>query len=352
MDELEKIKQSIIDEIKSLPLDSDIIMEHQRDIDIVLDPNFWNTRGRDPAEFLTRFVSLMKYKPNISLKSASFEHKCEKLLLAKYSLDFIPNWWNQEGPHQLIDEICEALTRVPQDIDEVIEKRPLIDAILTQPDFWSDISTDKIRQIRDELSPVMIYQQSEPIKTILIRMDDVIQQRDTIRYGPNQIPIDSSAYIARVEQKIRDLADSDPTILKIKNNEKLTEKDIELLADTLMSSELGITVDTLAQAYNTPKKDIVEFIKHVLGLTKLSNKDEMIQEAFSGFLLTKNFSADQVFFIQILESVFLSKKHIEYGDFFDPPFTNLGRSVTSYFEKEQLLEVVDFCKILEAEVNQ
>jgi len=124
MDEFERIKQSIIQEVKSLPRDSEAISPHIADIDIVLDPNFWNTRGRDPIEFLKRkIMPLMKYKPDIQLKPASFVLKCEKLLLAKLELDSIPEWWEQPGPKQLIDEICESLTKISDEIDEVAAKK-------------------------------------------------------------------------------------------------------------------------------------------------------------------------------------------------------------------------------------
>jgi type I restriction enzyme, R subunit len=353
MNDFEKIKQSIIDEVKSLPQDSESISPHIVDIETVLNPNFWHTRGRDPIDFLKkRIIPLMKYKPDVQLKPASFVYKCEQLLLAKLELDLIPEWWKQEGPEKLIDEICVSLTKIPDGIEEIADKRLFIDTVLTEENFWNDISIEKICQLRDELSPVMIYQQSEPVKTILIRMEDVIQQRDTVRYGPEMESVDSQTYIEKVEKKIRELAESNPIILKIKNDEQITQEDIESLADTLNSSELGITDETLSKAYNTPKRDIVEFIRHILGLTKLSNKDDMVEEAFSGFLLSKSFNPEQINFIRILEAVFLSKKRIEYVDFFDPPFSNMGKPVASFFEKEDLLEIVGFCKTLEKEVNE
>ena len=120
----------------------------------------------------------------------------------------------------------------------------------------------------------------------------------------------------------------------------------------MISTELGITSETLSKAYNTPKRDVVEFIKHILGLTKLPNKDDMVQEAFSEFLITKNFSADQIMFLTILESVFISKKTIAFRDFYDPPFTNLGKPVTSYFEKEGLLELVKLCNDIGMEFDK
>ena len=353
MDDFDKIKQSIIDEVKSLPKDSESVSPHIADIETALNPNFWNTRGLDPLIFLKKkIMPLMKYKPGVSLKPASFVYKCEQLLLVKLELDHISEWWEQEGPKKLIDEICASLTKIPDSIEEIADKRQLIETMLTEKNFWDDITIEKICQIRDELSPVMVYQQSEPVQTILIRMDDVIQQRDTIRYGPERESVDSQIYIEKVEKKIRELAESNPVILKIKNDEQITQADIESLADTLNSSELGITDKTLSKAYNTPKRDIVEFIRHILGLVKLSNKEDMIGEAFAGFLLSKKFNPEQINFIRILEALFLSKRNIEYVDFFNLPFSNMGKSATSFFEKEELLEMVKFCKILERGVNE
>jgi len=354
MDEIEKIKQSIIEEVKSLPKDSEAIISHVDNIEKVLNPNFWNTRGVDPIEFIKKkILPLMKYKPDVQLKPASFVLKCEQLYLIKLTYGNATNWWKDEGPERLIDEICESLQKVDPKYFEEVGKTELKDLALDKGNkFWENITTEKIAQLRDELSPLMIYQQSEPIKTVLIKMDDVIQERDSVRYGPELTSIDSQTYIEKVEKKIRELAQSNPVILKIKNSEEITEKDVESLADILMSSELGITEETLSKAYNTPKKDIVEFIRHILGLTKLPNKDDMVEEAFSGFLLTKNFNADQINFIRILESVFISKKSIVFADFYDPPFSNIGKPLASYFEKEGLLELEKFCKTLEKEVNE
>ena len=84
MSELEQIKQSIIDEIKSLPMDSEVIIPRIKDIEKVLESNFWNTRGVDPIEFIKKkILPLMKYKPDVQLKPASFVLKCEQLYLIK-----------------------------------------------------------------------------------------------------------------------------------------------------------------------------------------------------------------------------------------------------------------------------
>jgi len=352
-EQLERLKQTIVKEIKSLPKDSEAIIPHIENIEIVEDPNFWNTKGRDPISFLKkRIAKLMKYKPDVKLKPASFTLKCENLLLAKLELELIPNWWQQPVAQKAIDDICESVAKLPLTINQVKEKESLINSVLHDSNFWNDISINDILRMRDELSSLMIYQQSEAVNPIIIKMEDEIQQRDAIRYGPDQKEEQVEVYREKVEKKVRDLVESSVAIQKIKNNEKITENDLEDLENILISSELNITEENLKKAYKQPKGTFVEFIKMILGLYKFPNPQDLIEEAFSGFLLQKNFmNPNQINFISILETVFLSKKHVELQDFFNPPFTNLGSSSpTPLFKNEELVEMVGLCKTLEKEV--
>ena len=53
--------------------------------------------------------------------------------------------------------------------------------------------------------------------------------------------------------------------------------------------------------------------------------DKEIDEAFKTFMIEKNYlNADQVNFLRTIQTVFSKKHHIDYGDLFEPPFTNFG----------------------------
>ncbi|CAD6368399.1 hypothetical protein NMT12_100028 [metagenome] len=353
MTDIEQLKQTITEMIQQIPQDSESVIPHLDDIRIVLDPNFWNIRGRDPITFLrTRIAPLMRTIANVDLKEQSFVLKCEKLRLVKFELQAIPGWWNQPIAKTLIDEICDAVVRLPDSIHEVAEKDELKNALLTDPTFWNDISSDKLIQIAEELGPLMKYQQSEPTRIITIRMDDTIAIRDTIRYGPEGTEIGVQAYKEKIEKKIKEIASKNIAIQKIQQNLPITEQDIESLEEALVSSELNITEDNLRRTYHQPNGTFVDFIKMVLGLYKFPEPREMIEEAFSRFLMEKNYmNADQINFVRILESQMISKKHIELKDLFDAPFTNLGSiSPLPLFEKNQLLEMVGLCQTVEKEV--
>ena len=52
----------------------------------------------------------------------------------------------------------------------------------------------------------------------------------------------------------------------------------------------------------------------------------------------------------MLESALLSQKHIDFENFYDPPFINLGKSPTEIFQKDDLQEMIELCHNVEKEV--
>lgn len=65
----------------------------------------------------------------------------------------------------------------------------------------------------------------------------------------------------------------------------------------------------------------------------------------------QSYNADQINFLRAIQTVFAKKKHIEYADLFDPPFTNFGtQAPVPLFSKEQLIDIIKLCDELENEV--
>ena len=88
-------------------------------------------------------------------------------------------------------------------------------------------------------------------------------------------------------------------------------------------------------------------------LYKEQTSEEKIDEAFNTFLVENNkqYNADQFNFIRTIKSVFMKKKHIEFSDLFEPPFTNFGiNAPIPLFQKEELGGWMDFFGELENEV--
>ena len=94
-------------------------------------------------------------------------------------------------------------------------------------------------------------------------------------------------------------------------------------------------------------KKIGEYtLKSILGKYTFPNPVELINESFNTYVVERNnrnpLSAEQIRFLRTLRNVFAQKKHIEFNDLFEPPFTQFGiDAATKLFPEEELREIVD-----------
>ena len=340
------VKAKILKDINKLPLKSVSVTEFLRDIETAKSEKLWDNVGIKPIEFLaTKITPLMRFQTDVNLNLASFVLKCEKLGLALLQGD-------AKQVDKSKEEIGEYLNCLPRTLQQVKDKRELLDKVLSK-DFWKSISYGDSQMLIREFSPLMPYKRAEPRPIILLDIDDIVQQRKIIEYGlePKQEYVD--VYVERVEKKIKELAKSDLTLQKIEQDKPLTEKDLEKLENTLNCPELFITEEVLQKAYEKSKGTLVQFIKKILGLYEFPEPQKRIEEEFKTFMIAHNhlFNADQINFLRTLMTVFSKKRHIEYADFFEAPFTNFGTDApVPLFSEEQLKDMVDLCNKLENEL--
>ena len=343
---IERMKKKVLDDIASLPKDSVSVKESLRDVEKALSPKLWDNVGLDPIEFLkTKIMPLMKYKQDVNLNEASFTLKCEKLGVAVLRIDK-----NEiERMKQKIGEMVECL---PDELNVVKPKLAVKDKVLSKR-FWAGVSFDDSQMLITELATLMRYMAPEPRKTIVLDIDDVIQQRKLIEFGPEATQEYVTVYKEKVEERIKKLANEHPAIIKIKRDEMLAEEDLRKLEAALNSPELYITEDVLQKAFNQSKGTLVQFIKSILGLYRFPDPEVRIKDAFNTYIIENNkqYSADQLNFIRTMQTVFAKKKHIEYTELFDAPFTNFGvNAPMPMFTKNELDDFIKICTVLEKEI--
>jgi len=346
-EKIAQIRSKITQDIDELPKDSVAVKDSWRDVEQALQSDFWTRVGIDPIQFLrTRITPLMRYKSGVDPDQASFALKAEQLSVAVLER-------NRAELERLKNEIGEIMDYLPFTIKDVRDKEKLI-KMVQRPEFWRGITYEDAQMLLLELTPLMKYRRSEPRPSIILDIDDVIQEREYIDYGPVTAPksILARTYVDRVEKRIKDLAKKHPTIQKILRDERITERDLEALEKTLNSPELYVTEEVLQKLYRQPYGTLVQFIKKVLGLYEFPDPVKRIEEAFKTFIVEKNYlSGDQVNFLRTIQTVFTRKHHIEYSDLFDPPFTNFGPNApVPLFQKEDIDEVINMCLNLELEV--
>ncbi len=348
----EKVKAKIISDIESLPRDSVNVREHLQDMEKALSPKLWDNIAIDPVEFLQKkIMPLMKFKPDVNLKEATFTLRCEKLAYALLEND-------KAEIDRLKTSIAEMVDRLPRTLDSVRAREALMDNVLSRS-FWETVSFEDVQLLLSDLAPLMPYMAKEPRETIVIDMSDIIAERKKWEISDGNDPSYVEAYRREVEARIKALAETHPAVRKIKNNEPLTDYDLEQLEETLLNADL--TPDnpklsshaSLTYLYPSRQASLVDFIRQVLGLYSSPSPDALIKDAFQTYIIgnNKHYSSDQLNFILTLQTVFLKKKHIEYSTLWLPPFTNFGTTAPfPMFTQEELNSFIDICKGVEKDI--
>jgi type I restriction enzyme R subunit len=341
----ERIKNKILEDVKSLPMDSIEVKDRQKDVEFALSPKLWDRQGLNPIDFLRKNIApLMRYRTGVNPKEFMFLFNCER-----FNSSLLTG--NKEMMEIYSSEISKALLSLPRTIDEVQKKEELLDKY-TGKIFWTEPSMEEIQGIYETFMPLMKYKREEIVQPIILDMDDYIAKRQIIEYGPSDAPKQDyiTNYREKVEKRIKELAEKHPTIQKIIKDESLIDKDLENLEDTLNSPELYITEDTLRKTYGKDRGNLVQLVKKIIGLYEFPDPAKEVENAFQTFIVENNkeYGADQVNFIRAIQTYFVAKKHIEYSDLYEPPFVNFGKSAR--MEEEDLKAFIDICSRLEREL--
>ena len=340
----ELYKQKVREDIDALPKKSVAVRENERQIEVSLSPNFWDKVGKNPMQFLrTEITPLLRFKADVNLNIASFTLFCERLGLAIIQ-------GNQKEIERLQDSIGECLWCLPDTLQQVKDKKELLDKVRSKK-FWKELSYEDTLMLVNEFSDLMRYKRKEPRRPIELDIDDVVEQRKLIEFGPLGEEAYVSEYKEKVEKKIKQLAKTDPTIKKIEEDKVITEKDLKKLEETLNSPKLFITEEVLQKTYEQHNGTLVQFIKKIMGMYDFPDPENKIEEEFKTFMVEHQFlNADQVNFMRTLQTVFMRKKHVEYSDFFELPFSNISNAPLPLFEEETLKALVGLCNKLEQEL--
>ncbi len=109
----------------------------------------------------------------------------------------------------------------------------------------------------------------------------------------------------------------------------------------------------MQKVFSQNKGTLVQFIKNILGLYKFPDPKERIKDAFNTYIIEniRHYSADQLNFIRTVQTVFSKKKHIEYTELFDAPFSNFGiNAPMPMFTENELNDFINICSVLEKEI--
>jgi len=342
----EQVKEQILADIRSLPPDSVSVRDNKKEVEKALSPHLWDNVAVDPLQFLTqKIMPLMRYQQDVNLNTAIFSLRCEQLKHAILRSDA----GEIERQQKMIASMVECL---PLTINKVQEHEGFIREVLSKS-FWTSVSYESAQRMLAELAPLMPYMSKEPQQTIVIDMGDNIEMRELIQMLGEKEHTYITKYQEHVEERIRKIAADSPVIQKIARDEVLSEADLQQLEATIFGPDLVKNTAELGKAVTSTESILISFIKRVLGMYGEPNPADRIRDAFQTYMIenNKHYSADQLNFIRMVESVFSQKKHITYADFWEAPFITLGNAPEPMFSTDELNSFVGICSRVERELS-
>ncbi len=184
--------------------------------------------------------------------------------------------------------------------------------------------------------------------------DEWLYHVSYVEVGPEGEPIDKREYVTNWEETIKKAAKDDPLIEKIRRlalakdlNEKakyqLTPEEEEELARRLNTPKYFFNEDNLRRAYRQPGGNLIDFIKHALGLIKVKSQEEVTNDNFQAWLVTKAFTPEQVNYLTLLKNRGVVKGKVNMEDLFAPPLSILNAATIGIelFGENGLKELIE-----------
>ena len=315
-----------------------MVLESKSVLEKVREENFWANITEDKLEFLRKDVApILRARHGIDFKSMRFEVDITDLATANILA-------NSEAVEVLKENIVEQVSELPLTINTVNKEKDFIEEIQSNK-FWSTVQEEKLYEAVKRLAPLMRFRETIKGGIEKLHLEDIITKKEWVEFGPEHERLTTFAYRERVEKLIKSLKDKNPILQKIASGEEVEEWEIEELEKILQKYEPYVTEQLLQRVYDNQSATFIQFMRHILGLEKLSTWSEEVTLKFDRFITEHNnfYTSKQVQFLEALKLFILQTKDIEKKDLISPPFTQFhSRGIQGLFTPSEIAEIYAF----------
>ncbi len=322
--------------VGTLPLENINVAPHSDEIhSLASSDEPWRDLSEKHVTHLSHTIApLLRFSIAGSYIELQFENQTEQLALAYLRAD--------AGEIQTLRQrICENLALLPTNIPEIRQHLEAL-AIAQTDAFWGNLSCARIMRLQETFAPLMRFRNRRPPSTFVrLSLPDQIQQRHWIVFGPSGEGAFAETYRGRVETLVRDLAGDNPALQRLQRGEELDADDLDAIAAALKGPDLFVTEEQLRQAYDQPKATLVDFLRHILQVSSLPSRENLISEAFDEWVRQHpQLTATQLMFVRTLRKAVMQKAEISSLDALrQAPFNSIG-------DPEQLFAEVELSDLI------
>lgn len=328
--------QKIRKQVEALPKNSVVIMEAKHELQRLEDENFWNNLTADKMEFLQAVVKpLLRTVSDVDFKAMRFEKDIVEVSLAHLAGE-------TEKFETLKESIIEEIGELPLSINIVAREQELIRQAQSNY-YWATINEDKFEELIQKLSPLMKFREAViPLSPAKFNLKDIVAEKEFVEFGPQHEALSVAKYRELVEKKINELVSSSPILQKLKQGQEITTDEAAQLAEELHNEHPHITIDLLRKVYNHRKAALVQFIKHILGISPLETFAETVTKAFDDFVSKHSYlTSRQLQFLDLLKNFVLEKGDVSKRNLIESPFTMLHpEGIRGIFNQKEIDEIL------------
>ena len=339
--EIKKIRK----QVEGLPKNSVVILDAKHELQRLEDENFWNNLTSDKIEFLEGVVKpLFRTVADADFKAMRFEKDIVEASLAHLAEE-------KEKFETLKESIVEEIGELPLSVNIVAKEEPLIKQSQSNH-FWSTATDEKLDELINKLSPLMKFREAViQLAPAKFNFKDLVSEKEFVEFGPQHEALSVAKYRELVEQKVNELVSSSPILQKVKQGLDITADEAEQLAEELHNEHPHITIGLLRKVYNHRKAELVQFIKHILGIQTLETFAETVTKSFDDFINKHSYlTSRQLQFLDLLKNFVLEKGEISKRNLIESPFTMIHpEGIRGIFNTREIDEIIELTnKVLAA----
>jgi len=330
--------------LEVLPLDNVNIAPHVDELDTLIhDDSSWMPLDDKKIRRLSLTIApLLRFAVTATWAELQFENLTEQLALAHLKAD-------SAEIIRLRKHIEENLRLLPTDLPEMLPLREALSFALSSG-FWQHLDYERIMQLQQTFAPLMRFRgRREPGRIIQISLPDKVTRRHWIVFGPGGEGAFAENYREQVEALVLGLAEENSLLKKLRQGRDLCDEELAGISRLLSSPDLFVSEERLREAYDQPEANLIDFLRHILGETRLPSRETKISEAFDDWVRRHpQLTATQLMFIRTLRRAVLQRAEVSSLESLrKPPFTSIG-DPEQLFQPDDLRDILEFATSLAA----
>ena len=210
-------------------------------------------------------------------------------------------------------------------------------------DFWETVSLAKLEDVRKELRGIMHHRQKDTTTSLPPKVIDVADGEVEFAHRKSNIrEIDVSVYKKKVEQALRSLFYTNPTLQKIRAGQPVSKSDLKALCSLVLTQHPGVDLELLKEFYFETAVSLEVIIRSLIGM-----EPELVRKQFAGFVQRHpKLTANQTLFLNLLQNHIAKYGSIELERLYEPPFTSISSNGLdgAFTDEEQINDLLAVIK--------